>query len=584
MQPTLENEVLAYVLDFYARHILCGPRGRVLPGLYTRQGGRKLLPESGGFAGPSAAYLALTPRERNPYYGREDLLDFALDAGERLVLNHAEVGRSDPKPSHFTLYPLASLYELAADHAGKNRRARWRETLARNLRAVDGLIQRTWKTLGRPAPFSGTGPNHLFGWLAVGYHQAHVLEDEGMARKIVRAMQRHLRLQAPGGYFPEHRGPAVQYHTVSLGGVADFHRQHPSPGTRRALERGVAFTVRTLYPDLRCIETFDQRNRLSGDPGFFQALPWTPEGRTLLSRLVALHRSHLGTKALQAQHPSWDAWWTLGKAFRCFEHAAGAAAQGLTSRAALPLDRPAFAWNLEGQGLVRKERSWFYTLSAYAHPTLPGNPYHFERTQVLSIQHAAAGLIVGGGNDKRAPHAATIHILEGGEVHYFPPLEGRLATRARPRVLSGAAPCDRAVFEYGAAQAELEVRAESPRRLRVGLAARSNMAEHEVALVLQLQIQPPARLSSGTARLRLAKATASSEPRTFPLGRTLALAKRWQMRLPPGATLTWPHIPWNGYMPPSYRGRPDQAVALLRVPLRAPAWRAEVVIEAGAGG
>jgi len=577
MRTDLESELLGYILDVYERCVMAGRSGRVSRDLYIRRAGRRVLVPNGGFLASSAAYLALTPFEGNPYFGREDLLALALDAGDRLVLDHADVGRKYERPNHFTIYPLAYLYELAGDHAGRARRLRWRETLARNLAAIDALIDRTWPNLGRPGPYSGTGPNHFFGWFAVGHEQALVLEDEAMARKIERAMLRHMRIQSAGGYFPEHVGPAVAYHHVSLGGLAEFHRQRPRAVTLRAIQRGVAFLVRALYPDLRGIETFDERNRLGKHRYFQPALCWTSEGRTLLERQVAGHREQVAKCPPTPESLQRRDGWALGAAFRCFRHALATRDLHLPHRP-LPVDRQRFTWRLEDKGLVRKAGPWFYALSAWAHPTLPGNPYHLERTQALSVYHEKVGLVIGGGNDKRAHHAATIHILEGGEVHYFPPLAGKLCVAARPQVLSGSGRCDRLEFDYGSAYGRLEVRVESPRRLRIALAVSTTMSDPEISIVLQLPLEAPVTLRAGRRRLALRRARGDDSARIYPVGRTLALPGRWKISLPAGASLLWPHIPWNGYRPPEYRDFPENAVALLRIPLRRANGRAEVTL------
>ncbi|MBA3708431.1 MAG: hypothetical protein H0W83_06405, partial [Planctomycetes bacterium] len=383
------------ILATYKQVLAPNPRTRPAADRYVSENGRTMLPRNAGMAATSAAYLALTPFAGNVYHDREDMLAFAFAAAERLVFDHAGTGITQLKPSHFFLYPLATLYELAGSHAGRQRRQSWRETMGRNLRAVRHLLDRTWDDLGRTLPWAGTGPNHFPGWMAVGYHQARILEDDAMMRRIEAGMARQLRVQAPGGYFPEHIGPVMVYHHVSLNGFAEFHRLKPSAATRRAVERGADFLVHALYPDLRCIETFDERNRLGYMPEYSAGLAWTPLGRALMRRMVERLRSHR-----QPEKFHWD---YLGGAFRCFEHVLAADAVGEAPM--LPNEWPQLTWKLEDRGLVRKEGPWFYAMSAWVHPPLTGNPYVLERTQLLSIHHACAGLIVGGGNDIRSPHA-----------------------------------------------------------------------------------------------------------------------------------------------------------------------------------
>lgn len=585
MAVDFEREILAYLVDLYHARVI-DDKGRVCPCLYVPEGGKKVLPLFGGFVGPTAAYLALTPFEGNSLYGNEALLQLALDAGERLLIDHVAVNR-DTKPNHFQIYPMARLYELMGERAGKPRLARWRELMARNLQAVDALIDRVGDNLGKPGPWAGTGPNHYFGWFAVGYEQAQLLGENKIARKIEKALLRHLPIQTPGGYFPEHQGPATGYHHVSLGGLAEFHRQDPLPATKKAIERGIAFMVRAIYPDLHGIETFDERNRLGHEARLQHALLWTPQGRTLFARMLArarqeVSRERLGCRPFASAVPfTMSELYAAAGAFRCYDHAL--ATRRLRVADQLPIDRKQFAWKLEDKGLVRKQGPWFYALSAYTHDTAQGNPYHMDRTQVLSVYHDRAGLIVGGGNDKRAYHTATVHVLEGGDCHYFPALASKRLVGVAPSVLSGQGPCDAVELDYGSAFARLEVRADSPRKLRIGLAARSTQTKPQIWLVLQLPLSAPLTLLSADKRLRLQPAQegqAHQVPKELELGRTLESPAGWRFSLPKGSTLVWPHIPWNPYRPPTYLETPDKAVALLRVPLHLHNMRAEVVLSA----
>ena len=135
MDVDFERELLGYLVDLYqARVVDC--KGRIGKHLYIREGGRKVLPVFGGFFAPAAAYLALTPFEGNPFHGSDAMFQLALDAGERLVIDHANITRQT-KPNHFQIYPLARLYQLMGERAGKSQLARWRETMARNLQSVD---------------------------------------------------------------------------------------------------------------------------------------------------------------------------------------------------------------------------------------------------------------------------------------------------------------------------------------------------------------------------------------------------------------------------------------------------------------
>lgn len=548
-------------------------KGRVLKGLYIRQGGRRVLPRLGGFIGPAAAYLADTAFDGNPFFGSEELRQLALDAGDRLVMDCGDI-TPQTKPNHFQSYPMARLIEGCRDYAGRGRLARWRGALSRNLKATLAIINRTWENLGKPAPWSGTGPNHYFGWFAVAYQQAMVLGEDAALTKIARAMQRHMKIQSAGGYFPEHIGPAIIYHQVSLGGLAEFHRLRPGPGTLAAVQRGADFAVHAIYPDLRGIETFDERNRLYGSISLQPGLFWTPAARALAARIVAAHRS--AAAKVSGPPTSERSWYELGEWFRCWEHSEATRRIPIARR--LPMDGENFAWRMEEKGLVRKRGPWFYAMSAWAHPHEMGNPYHLERTQALSIYHSAAGLVVGGGNDRHAYRAATIHIVEGGNCVYFPAMAGALRVGIGPKVLSGRGACDRLEFDYGSVRANLEVRADGPKRLRIALGVWTSQTRPEIWLTLQLPHEIARSLWSDGRKLNLPKARDGQSPTAHPVGRVLSSVAGWMMTLPAGSKLLWPHIPWNSYRPPTYADEPEHAVALVKIPLHGQNWRVEVAI------
>ena len=176
-----------------------------------------------------------------------------------------------------------------------------------------------------------------------------------------------------------------------------------------------------------------------------------------------------------------------------------------------------------------------------------------------------------------------MHVLEGGDCHYFPPVATRLLVAASPKVLSGKGLCDGIEFDYGSVLARLEIRADTPAKLRIGLSATSTQTKPEIALVLQLPFDAPLTLDNAGRKLSLKKAIEGEPEKSYELGRTLARRACWNMSLPKGSTLIWPHLPWNPYRPPTYRETLDKAVALLRVPLQKSDMRVEVVLSVAGG-
>ncbi len=296
-----------------------------------------------------------------------------------------------------------------------------------------------------------------------------------------------------------------------------------------------------------------------------------------LPSIDSISRKRQAAKSLTGRQE----WEIIGAGFRTSEHATATAP--LRSAARLPIDRERLCWRLDDKGLVRKEGPWVYALSAWAHPNEQGNPYQLERTQALSVYHQSTGLIVGGGNDKRAYHNTTIHILEGGDCHYFPAVRGKLRVGVRAKVLSGDGTCDRIEFDYGSARADLEVRVENTRLLRVGLGTWTSQTQPEIWLVLQLPLQTPIVLRNGRKELTLARPREGQPAAEYPLAKTIGSPNGWQMTLPAGTSLLWPHVPWNPYRPPTYLETPEYAVGLVRVPLHKHQWRAEVAVRVTSG-
>ncbi len=96
--------------------------------------------------------------------------------------------------------------------------------------------------------------------------------------------------------------------------------------------------------------------------------------------------------------------------------------------------------------------------------------------------------------------------------------------------------------------------------------------------MLQLFAHAPLALNNDGKRLSLKVPAEGEPPRELELGRSLGSPTGWRMVLPKGCTLLWPHLPWNPYRPPTYREPSGLAVAMVRVPLRGPRMRAEVVV------
>ncbi len=527
--------------------------------LFTR---RAVHPKTLAHFAPAAALLWKGDCCTSRFIAHRKLLQYAGQMGDALAAVTRQELTPSNNPPHLPAHALADALTLLGPQLTSARRKRWRETLRLAGDALSQYLEAKRMQLGRPGPYTGTGPNHLFRHAATLYRIGRVLGSAQWSRQASAALRRMVALQDPRtGCFPEQNGPVVAYHWVTLDGLA---RYLTSGGGRFALEplrRGIEYAVRHLYPDLVRLELFDERNRLyRGEGAMFhpETCVYHPQGRRLLA--LALRGRPTMVRRLTRIKMGPRAGYALSEIARALT------VDFDDSQRAIPVESAGMTLRIDHAGLLRRRHGWFYGLSALSAAARPHHPFHMDRTANIILYHDRVGRVIAGGYDKQSLESATFRIIESGECGYFPAIGGRLRTN------SG---CDRLDLDYGAAQTRLEIRAESARRCRLTAIGSTNMRWRQVDLNLQLWLPHGQTIHLGARRtrrvLRPRQATKS-----WPTDGVIELPGRYRIETVGDAELIWPYRAYNVYGGPPHLMPPEEAVAILRIPLEPVRDRADV--------
>jgi hypothetical protein len=477
----------------------------------------------------------------------------ALSFMDLWAKNLLRATRGDDMPPDFDLLGYGPTFEVLSRNGGSAARvARWRDAMARAAAATARFMLRKEAAWGKPGPFTGTGPNHLFLFGASLYRFGRLLGDDRLTKVGERAMRALAGLQASEGYFPEDTGPAVQYHRVTLFGLCDYAAASGDQAVAPYVERGIRFHVRALYPDLSGIETFDQRNRTSSRAG--------QPGQTLCSWSLAFGRSPLGRRLAnlmlaRADERLKSAPREIGLPYLGMAALGAWSDPGGAVAALLPCEAPTRVDRLDGRAAIVQRDGWCVALSGYHVSNRPGNPFILDRTQAVSVFQDQAGLVIGGGNDKNKFDAATFDLVESGYVRYFPPIDGRVRAGGSKAVLD---------LDYGAAHARLTAVVRSAREVELVAGAETNFAGQTDRFNLQVPVGPGTTVSVDGRAVRLS--TRSEGQRRWRVEQAVEVAG---VRIEPmgGAEFLWPHRPWNSYNLTDHSSPLSGATGILRLTL-----------------
>ncbi len=543
--PSELYEIMEHALRSRAGMLLAaGPKGRPRK---TARGGRNWFPLADdlhcvafqfsrrSWMGPMRSWVKRTG----------DLL-----AGAAETVGHASF-------DYRALGPWLSALEIFAGELDASVEDKWRKALAAQC---DYMARQVEARVGRSATTAhelATSPNHFIRWVAIVRKAGTVLGRKDWVKLADGEADRFAADMHPDGYWPEHHGPALRYNFVSLRGMAMWRRASGSRRHDKTIRKAVEFSLKTCLPGGICSATLDGRNRHGrGSPlsGLCDVLSLSPVGRRLIDLSVAGLRRRAAEAAPRA----------LGGEVSGAIGTVGCITGGATSP--LPWEKKDARCSLSDlPAAVRRSGPWTISTSAIPSPYWQHNAFFLERQELVSVHHDDAGLIVGGGNDRNHPEAATFALFEGGEIWYNVPVAGRVARSGKGERLE----CD-----LGPCSGSIVATPRSGRRLELVLTMTPRTLDDQCFINLQI---PAGREPLSFAGKKVT-GTRRRELKAGPKGSVMRRG-RWSIKLPAGAALVYPHQPWNPYGWPEYETGPRQAVGLVRAALGSAGGTLKVVIE-----
>lgn len=339
--------------------------------------------------------LYLTPHAANPYYGRSEVLATFLDIIRGWIASFqrslTEFGHLDT--AEWPPYIICRGLELVRDHITDDLREQLSAMLARYVEQV------------APRPFFFTAPNHEIWKLATMALAGKVLGCQEWIREAEFQTCQLLAYQTPEGFWEEgrHHGPALQYATHMLAGLALVARQTRNKAIRDAARRQANFLVRWAFPDGVVVGAFDGRRPTSMGtvvPGF----ELVPSGLTFMRRCIQAWERAGWLDPSRVDAPLYR---------RPFKGDYVAAESLLyyneympkimRRSAALPMDRngatlqnhtPSF------DGVMGRRGPWVVAISSQLSDVPKDTQwiYRLERQTRLEIWHEKASVVIGGGH------------------------------------------------------------------------------------------------------------------------------------------------------------------------------------------
>lgn len=481
---------------------------------------------------PSAILAAavLYEKQRDP-----EMLKLAERIGD-IICDADEKGLYTKRLDHHRdTYMWLEAYRILQRRVDAARKERWRKLLIGHMERLAPEVARRQDHPWYQSPFIGTSPNHYSLWSSTLYLAGKVFGNKEWESLAGKVLHRFAVEQSPDGFWGEHSnaGPTTNYDYLTSAGVALYYEHGKDPAALAAVKRSVDFHKHFVYPDGQGVETINDRNRYGyvsmwGSFGFSH----TPEGRRLAEFLFS--RYPAGRISLES----------LGRiAQNALYFHEGAMAP-------IPLDRPAFRYQMSVPAGMRKSGPWFLCLSGIIATQSPRNQFYLDRQSHISVFHEKTGLIITGAQSKRQPELATFSEGSGEQVAHMP-----MSTRLR----------------MGESEDELALAYNS-----FFAVIRSKIGD---VLALDTEITPKRRLAEASFNLQLklhADETLEVGGRTVTLGaEAIDLPTEgslthhgWTMKTDPAARIKWPVYPFNPYANGPEKSL-AQAVGVLYVPVRA---------------
>lgn len=479
---------------------------------------------------------------KNPFYHRADLLAAITKGGDALIPAQDKDGRwlFEKKDGStwgqiympWTYSRWIRAYQMVREALPGETRTRWDRALTLGFTGIAQEVAGTTRLANIPT-------HHAMGL----YFASQVFERADWAKISADFMRRAVAAQHRDGYWSEHSGPVITYGFVYVDAIGIYASASRDAAMLEPLRRAALFHGHFTYPDGTGVETVDERN--PHEPGISRGIvgfALTPEGRTYLA-----HQSAKVNTPLPADNAAALLRW-------------GEEGEGSTSN---DTDRD-FDFQLsQGDAAVRRRGPWFIVVSAFTAPLEPRR-WIQDRQNLISIYHARAGLVLGGGNTKLQPRwsnftAGNISAFahkSGDENPNFAPPAGVIHIPAQAKLRAGD---DLGLdLTYGPHRATIRIHLVDDHTLDYTVDGDPALTAH---VTLLPKLASPLRSASQTSRLKQ-----KSVVWDFPATNGWIEHAHARLTLPPGTRVEWPVLPHNPYRKDGH-AEPSEGRIVLSTPL-----------------
>ena len=247
------------------------------------------------------------------------------------------------------------------------------------------------------------GINLIFADTACLHETGRFFGEQNWMELARLAKERALSTQDPEGFFPERRGtedrgPSSVYMQFALWTIIPLLCAFPEDAVAERVRRAVDWVLKSVYPSTEPIDIFDERERFHLGPGASSpVLFFSKGGRDFLARrwaqaasLEVAARTLPFLETMQNRNPNFlrilagSQTWFTGQERYAYRYANG--------KSAVSVSAP---WVIAAHGYL-------------AAPLDPNSMWHRDLQQHLSLYHAGAGVVFGGGNSLHEPEFSTL--------------------------------------------------------------------------------------------------------------------------------------------------------------------------------
>lgn len=494
---------------------------------------------------PAVVYTKKHPANRR--YGDTSMLHLAIRIGDFLVKEQEQGNYSKRGDSDWDTYMWLEAYRILEKKLGESRRLRWKKVLLEELQLLEPRLINRINYPWYNAPFIITSPNHYAIYasaLLVAGHVFHKPEWVTMSSKVLHRFC--VQEQTADGYWGEHSqaGPTTGYDFLTLTQIALYWEFSKDPAAIKALRRSTDFHKYFTYPDGTPVETINDRNRYWGVSmwGHF-GFSHFPDGR----RYAAFLTSHFPYEGDVNNY---------GGNIQSFGRIAQNALYYHEGNSApIPQDKKNYHHALNIPAGIRKTGSWVTTYSGIIAPGVSMNNFFLDRQGNFSVFHEKHGLIISGANSKRQPQLATFTEVIGDDSIHMP-----VSSYFKMYDTT-----DKLALAYNVFFATLNVPLPSEKQLKFSFTTTYKYGDAISDLNLQLVLIAGETLETGNGQ-KIILGNEKIDWDEAELGGWIK-HKGWRMKVPAGAHLSWPFMPFN-----PYTNKPETelsgAVGRLYIPLK----------------